>query len=69
MLVAKEGTKLFDSYKSIKEYTKRIKSSKQGSKLIREEPKVEEPIIDKELERYYDDPLFSTKSKYNDDFH
>lgn len=64
MLVAKEGTKLFDSYKSIKEYTKRIKS---GSKLVKEEPKV--PIIDKELERYYDDPLFSTKSKYNDDFH
>lgn len=69
MLVAKEGAKLFDSYKSIKEYTKRIKSAKQGSKLIKEEPKVEEPIIDKELERYYDDPLFSTKSKYNDDFH
>lgn len=69
MLVAKEGTKLFDSYKSIKEYTKRIKSAKQGSKLVKEEPKVEEPIIDKELERYYDDPLFSTKSKYNDDFH
>lgn len=69
MLVAKEGAKLFDSYKSIKEYTKRIKLAKQGSKLIREEPKVEEPIIDKELERYYDDPLFSTKSKYNDDFH
>lgn len=69
MLVAKEGTKLFDSYKSIKEYTKRIKSVKQGSKLVKEEPKIEEPIIDKELERYYDDPLFSTKSKYNDDFH
>ena len=69
MLVAKEGTKLFDSYKSIKEYTKRIKSAKQGFKLVKEEPKVEEPIIDKELERYYDDPLFSTKSKYNDDFH
>ena len=69
MLVAKEGAKLFDSYKSIKEYTKRIKSAKQGSKLIKEEPKIEEPIIDKELERYYDDPLFSTKSKYNDDFH
>ena len=69
MLVAKEGAKLFDSYKSIKEYTKRIKSAKQGSKLIKEEFKVEEPIIDKELERYYDDPLFSTKSKYNDDFH
>lgn len=69
MLVAKEGAKLFDSYKSIKEYTKRIKSAKQGSKLVKEEPKVEEPIIDKELERYYDDPLFSTKSKYNDDFH
>ena len=69
MLVAKEGTKLFDSYKSIKEYTKRIKSAKQGSKLVKKEPKVEEPIIDKELERYYDDPLFSTKSKYNDDFH
>lgn len=69
MLVAKEGTKLFDSYKSIKEYTKRIKSAKQGSKLVKEESKVEEPIIDKELERYYDDPLFSTKSKYNDDFH
>ena len=69
MLVAKEGTKLFDSYKSIKEYTKRIKSAKQGSKLVKEEPKIEEPIIDKELERYYDDPLFSTKSKYNDDFH
>lgn len=69
MLVAKEGAKLFDSYKSIKEYTKRIKSAKQGSKLIKEEPKVEESIIDKELERYYDDPLFSTKSKYNDDFH
>lgn len=69
MLVAKEGTKLFDSYKSIKEYTKRIKSAKQGSKLVKEEPKVEEPIIDKELERYYDDPLFSTKSKYNDNFH
>lgn len=64
MLVAKEGAKLFDSYKSIKEYTKRIKSAKQGSKLVKEEP-----IIDKELERYYDDPLFSTKSKYNDDFH
>lgn len=69
MLVAKNGAKLFDSYKSIKEYTKRIKSAKQGSKLVKEEPKVEEPIIDKELERYYDDPLFSTKSKYNDDFH
>lgn len=69
MLVAKDGAKLFDSYKSIKEYTKKIKSAKQGSKLIKEEPKVEEPIIDKELERYYDDPLFSTKSKYNDDFH
>lgn len=69
MLVAKEGAKLFDSYKFIKEYTKRIKSAKQGSKLVKEEPKVEEPIIDKELERYYDDPLFSTKSKYNDDFH
>lgn len=69
MLVAKEGAKLFDSYKSIKEYTKRIKLAKQGSKLVKEEPKVEEPIIDKELERYYDDPLFSTKSKYNDDFH
>lgn len=69
MLVAKEGAKLFDFYKSIKEYTKRIKSAKQGSKLVKEEPKVEEPIIDKELERYYDDPLFSTKSKYNDDFH
>ena len=69
MLVAKEGAKLFDSYKSIKEYTKRIKSAKQGSKLVKKEPKVEEPIIDKELERYYDDPLFSTKSKYNDDFH
>lgn len=69
MLVAKEGAKLFDSYKSIKEYTKRIKSAKQGSKLVKEEPKVEEPIINKELERYYDDPLFSTKSKYNDDFH
>lgn len=69
MLVAKEGAKLFDSYKSIKEYTKRIKSAKQGSKLVKEEYKVEEPIIDKELERYYDDPLFSTKSKYNDDFH
>lgn len=69
MLVAKEGTKLFDSYKSIKEYTKKIKSAKQGSKLVKEEPKVEKPIIDKELERYYDDPLFSTKSKYNDDFH
>ena len=69
MLVAKEGAKLFDSYKSIKEYTKKIKSAKQGSKLVKEEPKVEEPIIDKELERYYDDPLFSTKSKYNDDFH
>ena len=69
MLVAKEGAKLFDSYKSIKEYTKRIKSAKQGSKLVKEEPKVEKPIIDKELERYYDDPLFSTKSKYNDDFH
>ena len=69
MLVAKEGAKLFDSYKSIKEYTKRIKSAKQGSKLVKEEPKVEVPIIDKELERYYDDPLFSTKSKYNDDFH
>lgn len=64
MLVAKEGAKLFDSYKSIKEYTKRIKLAKQGSKLVKEEP-----IIDKELERYYDDPLFSTKSKYNDDFH
>lgn len=69
MLVAKEGAKLFDSYKFIKEYTKRIKSAKQGSKLVKEEPKIEEPIIDKELERYYDDPLFSTKSKYNDDFH
>lgn len=69
MLIAKDGAKLFDSYKSIKEYTKRIKSAKQGSKLVKEEPKVEEPIIDKELERYYDDPLFSTKSKYNDDFH
>lgn len=69
MLVAKEGTKLFDSYKSIKEYTKRIKSAKQSSKLVKEESKIEEPIIDKELERYYDDPLFSTKSKYNDDFH
>lgn len=69
MLVAKDGAKLFDSYKSIKEYTKRIKSAKQGSKLVKEEPKVEKPIIDKELERYYDDPLFSTKSKYNDDFH
>ena len=69
MLVAKDGAKLFDSYKSIKEYTKRIKSAKQGSKLVKEEPKVEESIIDKELERYYDDPLFSTKSKYNDDFH
>ena len=69
MLVANDGAKLFDSYKSIKEYTKRIKSAKQGSKLVKEEPKVEEPIIDKELERYYDDPLFSTKSKYNDDFH
>lgn len=69
MLVAKEGAKLFDSYKSIKEYTKRIKSAKQGSKLVKEEPKIKEPIIDKELERYYDDPLFSTKSKYNDDFH
>lgn len=69
MLIAKEGAKLFDSYKSIKEYTKRIKSAKQGSKLVKEESKVEEPIIDKELERYYDDPLFSTKSKYNDDFH
>ena len=69
MLVAKEGAKLFDSYKSIKEYTKRIKSAKQGSKLVKEELKVEEPIIDKELERYYDDPLFSTKSKYNDNFH
>ena len=69
MLVAKEGAKLFDSYKSIKEYTKRIKSAKQGSKLVKEESKIEEPIIDKELERYYDDPLFSTKSKYNDDFH
>lgn len=69
MLVAKNGTKLFDSYKSIKEYTKKIKSAKQGSKLVKEEPKIEEPIIDKELERYYDDPLFSTKSKYNDDFH
>lgn len=69
MLVAKDGAKLFDSYKSIKEYTKRIKSAKQGSKLVKEEPKVKEPIIDKELERYYDDPLFSTKSKYNDDFH
>ena len=69
MLVAKEGAKLFDSYKSIKEYTKRIKSAKQGSKLVKEEPKVEEPIIDIELERYYDDPLFSTKSKYNDDCH
>lgn len=69
MLIGKEGAKLFDSYKSIREYTKRIKSAKQGSKLVKEEPKVEEPIIDKELERYYDDPLFSTKSKYNDDFH
>lgn len=69
MLVAKDGAKLFDSYKSIKEYTKRIKSAKQGSKLVKEEPKIEKPIIDKELERYYDDPLFSTKSKYNDDFH
>lgn len=69
MLVAKDGAKLFDSYKSIKEYTKRIKSAKQGSKLVKEELKVEESIIDKELERYYDDPLFSTKSKYNDDFH
>lgn len=69
MLIGKEGAKLFDSYKSIKEYTKRIKSAKQGSKLVKEESKVEEPIIDKELERYYDDPLFSTKSKYNDDFH
>lgn len=69
MLVAKDGAKLFDSYKSIKEYTKRIKLAKQGSKLVKEEPKVEEPIIDKELERYYDDPLFSTKSKYNDNFH
>lgn len=69
MLVAKNGAKLFDSYKSIKEYTKRIKSAKQGSKLVKEESKVEESIINKELERYYDDPLFSTKSKYNDDFH
>ena len=69
MLVAKDGAKLFDSYKSIKEYTKKIKSAKQGSKLVKEELRVEEPIIDKELERYYDDPLFSTKSKYNDDFH
>lgn len=69
MLVAREGAKLFDSYRSIKEYTKRIKSAKQGSKLVKEESKVEEPIIDKELERYYDDPLFSTKSKYNDNFH
>lgn len=69
MLVAKNGAKLFDSYKSIKEYTKKIKSAKQGSKLVKEESKVKEPIIDKELERYYDDPLFSTKSKYNDDFH
>lgn len=69
MLIGKEGAKLFYSYKSIKEYTKRIESAKQGSKLVKEESKVEEPIIDKELERYYDDPLFSTKSKYNDDFH
>lgn len=69
MLVAKEGAKLFDTYKSIKEYTKKIKSAKQGSKLEIQESKIKTSIIDKELERYYDDPLFSTKSKYNDDFH
>jgi len=28
MLIAKEGAKLFDTYKSIKEYTKKIKSAK-----------------------------------------
>lgn len=69
MLVVKEGAKLFDTYKSIKEYTKKIKSAKQGSKLEIQESKIKTSIIDKELERYYDDPLFSTKSKYNDDFH
>lgn len=65
MLVAANGAKLFDSYKQIKELTKRVKSAKKGAKL----EAAETPTIDKELERYYDDPLFSTKSKYNDDFH
>lgn len=61
LLVAKEGAKLFSTYKEIHKYTQRIKAAKKGAKL--------EPIVDKELERYYDDPLFSTKSKYNDSFH
>lgn len=61
LLVAKEGAKLFNTYKEIHKYTQRIKAAKKGAKL--------EPIVDKELERYYDDPLFSTKSKYNDSFH
>lgn len=69
MLVAANGAKLFDSYKQIKEFTKRVKSAKKGAKLEVTEPKVETPIVDKELERYYDDPLFSTKSKFHDDFH
>lgn len=69
MLVAANGAKLFDSYKQIKEFTKRVKSARKGTKLEVTEPKVEIPIVDKELERYYDDPLFSTKSKFHDDFH
>lgn len=69
MLVAANGAKLFDSYKQIREFTKRVKSAKKGAKLEVIEPIVETSTIDKELERYYDDPLFSTKSKYNDDFH
>ena len=61
LLVAKEGAKLFSTYKEIHRYTQKIKAAKKGAKL--------EPIVDKELERYYDDPLFSTRSKYNDSFH
>lgn len=62
MLSAKHGTKLQDTITEAKEYTKRIKS-------IKHKIQTDEATIDKELERYYDDPLFSTKSKYNDDFH
>lgn len=69
MLVAANGAKLFDSYKQIREFTKRVKSAKRGAKLEEPESVVEISTINKELERYYDDPLFSTKSKYNDDFH
>lgn len=61
----KHGGTLYDQYNDIRAFTKKVKAAKHGTKLEIKE----EPIIDKESERYYDDPLFSTKSKYNDDFH